>query len=269
MRYIEVEKGVKVFVEDLNPRGEKTIVLIHGWPVNHKMFEYQLDMLPRFGFRCVLMDLRGFGNSDRPWKGYAYDRLSDDIRVVMDELDLENVTLAGFSMGGAIAIRYMARHAGHRVSKLALLAAAAPSFTRREGYPYGMTKAQVDEIIAQTYQNRPQMLTDFGSMFFASKIAPGFMNWFNGLGLEAAGYATVKTAVSLRDEDLRGDLEKIRVPAGIFHGALDQICPFQFALVQNKGIKGSELYRFEDSGHGVFYDELESFNYCFLQFLNK
>lgn len=178
MRYIEVENGVKVFVEDLNPRGEKTIVLVHGWPVNHKMFEYQLDMLPRFGFRCVVIDLRGFGNSDHPWKGYSYNRLSDDIRAVIEALDLENVTLAGFSMGGAIVIRYMARHAGHKVSKLALLSAAAPSFTRREGYPCGMTKAQVDDIITEIYQNRPQMLTDFGSMFFASKVTPSFMNWF-------------------------------------------------------------------------------------------
>lgn len=45
-------------------------------------------------------------------------------------------------MGGAIAVHYMARHKGYGVSKLALLSAAAPVFTQREGYPYGLTPEQ-------------------------------------------------------------------------------------------------------------------------------
>lgn len=269
MYYIEVEQGVKVFVEDLNPIGNKTVVFLHGWPVNRKMYEYQLDILPNYGFRCIAIDLRGFGNSDRPWNGYSYNRLSDDIRVIIESLNLRNVTLVGFSMGGAIAIRYMARHAGYKVSKLALLSAAAPLFTRSRDYPYGMTKEQVDKLIMETYKNRPQMLTDFGNIFFASKVTPSFMNWFQGLGLEAAGHSTIKTEVSLRDEDMRLDLPTIRVPTGIFHGVLDKICPFQFAIVLNSQIIGSELYRFENSGHGIFYDELERFNKSFLNFLSK
>lgn len=267
--HIEVEQGVKVFVEDLNPIGNKTVVFLHGWPVNRKMYEYQLDILPNYGYRCIAIDIRGFGNSDRPWDGYSYNRLSDDIRVIIESLDLQNVTLAGFSMGGAIAIRYMARHASYKVSKLALLAAAAPLFTRSSDYPYGMTKKQVDKLILETYKNRPQMLSDFGKLFFASKVTPDFMNWFQGLGLEAAGHSTIKTEVSLRDEDMRLDLQTIRVPTGIFHGVLDKICPFQFATILNRQIMGSELYRFENSGHGIFYDELEIFNKSFLHFLSK
>ena len=41
--YIKVESDVKVYVEDLNPGGCKTILFLHGWPANHKMFEYQFD----------------------------------------------------------------------------------------------------------------------------------------------------------------------------------------------------------------------------------
>ena len=43
--YVRVESGVKLYVEDLNPGGSKTIVFLHGWPLNHQQFEYQFDVL--------------------------------------------------------------------------------------------------------------------------------------------------------------------------------------------------------------------------------
>ncbi|EPZ8711115.1 TPA: alpha/beta fold hydrolase, partial [Clostridium botulinum] len=80
--YIRVEPNVKIYVEDLNPEGNKTIVFLHGWPGSHNLFEYQFNQLPKMGYRCVGIDTRGFGNSDKPWSGYGYDRLSDDVRCV-------------------------------------------------------------------------------------------------------------------------------------------------------------------------------------------
>ena len=266
MYYVKVEKGVNIAVYDLNPGGSRTIFFIHGWPVNHNMFEYQFNVLPKLGFRCVSIDLRGFGNSDAPWSGYSYDRLSDDVYEVIRSLSARHLILAGFSMGGAVAIRYMMRHRAYRVSKLALIAAAAPSFTKRPNYPYGMTDAQVDELIGKIYKNRPQMTADFGGMFFANEVTPSFSSWFFLLALQASSHATVKTAQSLKDENLKDDLSQIRAPTGIFHGALDRICPFEFAVEMNRGISNSQIYRFEQSGHGVFYDELEKFNEEFSNF---
>jgi len=77
---IRVEANVNIYVEDINPGGCKTILFIHGWPASHKMFEYQFDRLPRMRYRCIGIDLRGFGNSDKPWSGYDYDQSADDIR---------------------------------------------------------------------------------------------------------------------------------------------------------------------------------------------
>ncbi len=65
--YINVEPAVKVYVEDLNPEGNKTIVFLHGWPGSHDLFEYQFDFLPKRGFRCVGIDQRGFGKSTTGW----------------------------------------------------------------------------------------------------------------------------------------------------------------------------------------------------------
>ncbi|CAM4408200.1 hypothetical protein PAAL109150_25470 [Paenibacillus alkaliterrae] len=93
--YVEVEPGVNIYVEDVNPSSAKTILFIHGWPANHKLFEYQFDVLPALGYRCIGIDLRGFGKSDKPWLGYSYDRLADDVRAVVDALKLQSFTLVG------------------------------------------------------------------------------------------------------------------------------------------------------------------------------
>lgn len=259
---------MRIAVYDLNPRGRKTVFFIHGWPVDHNMFEYQFDILPLLGFRCISVDLRGFGNSDTPWDGYDYDRMADDIYEVIRTLNVARMTLVGFSMGGAVAVRYMARHRGYRIGKLVLLSAAVPAFTKRRDFSYGLTRETVDGLIAQATHNRPQMMEDLSKNFFANKTTDSFLQWFNRLNDSSTGHSTIKTAETLRDADLRDDLQQINVPTGIFHGTLDKICPYDLALVTNKAIPDSRLFRFEQSGHGVFYDELEKFNSQLIAFLN-
>lgn len=89
--YVNVEAGVKIFIEDVNPEGNKIILFIHGWPLSHKQFEYQFNVLPAMGYRCIGIDWRGFGNSDKPFSGYHYDRLTDDIRAVVGALRLDPI----------------------------------------------------------------------------------------------------------------------------------------------------------------------------------
>jgi non-heme chloroperoxidase len=67
--YVRVEPNVKIYVEDLNPEGERTILFLHGWPGSHRLFEYQFDQLPKMGYRCIGIDTRGFGSSDKPYGG--------------------------------------------------------------------------------------------------------------------------------------------------------------------------------------------------------
>ena len=106
--FITVEQKVNIFIENINPEQGKPILFLHGWAVTHKMFEYQFNHFPKLSYRCIGLNFRGFGKQDRPWQGYSYNRIPDDIRIVIDTLRLEGVILVAHSMGGAIAIRYMA-----------------------------------------------------------------------------------------------------------------------------------------------------------------
>ncbi|MGI2328094.1 alpha/beta fold hydrolase [Planococcus sp. YIM B11945] len=265
--YIEVEAGIKVFVEDIG--SGKPVVFIHGWPLNGRSFEMQANELALNGYRFIGIDLRGFGKSDKPWSGYDYDTQASDIKAVVDHLGLTDFALAGFSMGGPIAIRYLSKYGADEVDKLLLLSAAAPLFTQRDDFKINMEAEAVDDIIEQIKKDRPAFLAQFADMFFEQKKSNEFLQWFQSLGLEAAAHSTINAAIALRDEDLRKELANISVPTAIFHGKKDQICAYELGEEMEKQIPNSILVPFKDSGHGINADEPERFNTELLSFLNS
>jgi pimeloyl-ACP methyl ester carboxylesterase len=266
---IKGANGVGINVEDIGSKNGKPVVFIHGWPVNHNMFEYQFTELPKHGYRCIGIDLRGFGESDKPWDGYNYDTMADDVKAVLNNLELHDATLVGFSMGGSISIRYMSRHQGACIKKLALLGAAAPCFTKREDFPYGLDKSAVDDLVRQTYEDRPSMFRNFSEIFFANpeKLSTEFKIWNLSLGLAASAYATIQCAIELRDADLRKDLGNIQVPTLILHGVNDHVCLFDLAKVMHENIKGSQLVSIEKAGHGFYFEERKRVNSELIKFI--
>lgn len=266
---IKTNSGVRLYVNDINPMGKKTIVFMHGWPANYKLFEYQYNILPSMGYRCVGIDTRGFGNSDKPWNGYSYDNLSDDLFCIIKALNLHNITLLGHSTAGAVAIRYMARHKGFGVSKLVLCAAAAPTLVKSEGFPEGQNIEVVNNIIQGAYTDRPKMLNDFGNIFFHTSVSPYILQWLFQMGLQAASWATIAISKDWIIENVSRDMAKVCVPTLIMHGVHDQVCPYPLGIAQNKVIKNSNLITFQNSGHGLFYDEMEKFNHELVRFIGK
>jgi non-heme chloroperoxidase len=268
--YIEVEPNVKLHVTDL---GEGTpVVLIHGWPLSDDMYEYQYSALVESGFRVIGITLRGFGKSDKPYGKYNYDVFADDIKVVLDKLKIQGATLGGFSMGGATVIHYMAKHKGAHINKLALFGAAAPVWTKRADFQYGLwTKEDVNGLIALNKTNRPELLANFAQIFAAApnSLTPGIGQWLGNINWQASPYAMQEGLKTLRDSDLRDDLKLINVPTLILHGKQDHICSFDLAEQMKAMIKNSELIPFEKSGHGLFIEEREKFNNSLIEFIKK
>ncbi len=264
--YIEVEPNVVLHVTDA---GEgRPIVLIHGWPLSDEMFEYQYTDLVNANFRVIGITLRGFGRSSKPFGVFNYDIYAGDIKKVLCKLDITDAVLGGFSMGGAIAIRYLANDAGAHVSKLALFGAAAPCWTQRDDYPYNLSVAEVDELIQLCHRDRPQLLTNVGKIFAAtdSSLSEGIRNWLFGIGLSSSAHAMVQSLVALRDTDLRNDLLRITIPTLIMHGKKDKICSFEMAEQLKSGIANSHIIPFEKSGHTLFLEETEKFNSELIKF---
>lgn len=266
--FIEVEKNVKLHVSDLG-EGDP-VVLIHGWPLSDVMYEYQYADLLKNGFRAIGITLRGFGQSDKPYGKYDYDVFAEDIKVVLEELRIDNAVLCGFSFGGATIIRFASKYNNEHISKLALFGAAAPCEVRRDDFPYGLPVEVLNSLIELNSTNRPQLIEEFGKLFAATETAlpKNISDWLASIQFQSSQYAMEQGLIMIRDSDLRDDLKKITIPTAIFHGKLDKLCPFDLAEQLHNGIANSKLIAFEKSGHALFLEEREKFNHELIKFIN-
>lgn len=258
--FVEVEQGVKLYVEDIHPSGTHTIVFLHGWPLSGKQFEYQLDALPRYNVRCICIDWRGFGKSDKPSAGYELDRLADDIAVVLKTLGVTHFILLGHSTGGAIAVRMLTRHPAlsQETRGLVLLSAAVPT---------GIAKDVAQEYINMTLHDRPHMIEFLTDQFFFQYATEALKRWFFTICLEAAGWSTAAVMNMLSELDLNADLAKLTMPILILHGVHDGVVPFSQAEQLHKQLPSSQLIPLANSGHGAFWEEHEEMNDILLKWI--
>jgi pimeloyl-ACP methyl ester carboxylesterase len=101
--------------------------------------------------------------------------------------------------------------------------------------------------------------------------------------MEASPHATAASLATLRDSDLREDIQSVNVPTILFHGLHDQFCQFELAATMAEPIeamcagaeapagwiRGAKLIRFENSGHALFYEEKDKFNAELVKFIKK
>ena len=163
----------------------------------------------------------------------------------------------------------MSRHKGYGVSKLVLIAAAAPSLIKRPNFPYGLDKENVLDIINSAYTDRPLMLRNFGDTFFFQHTSQEFMNWFWSIGIQAASWATIAIANTWLNEVLFADMQSIYVPTLIMQGVHDKIVPQELSEIQHKLIRNSKYVPFNLAGHGVFYDQKDEFNETLVNFIEN
>jgi esterase len=125
MPIIEVNNR-KVHIQDLNPTGTKTIVLVHGMFSNLSIYYFNIAPILAKNFRVLLYDLKSHGLSERVAQGYDLQHMTDDLYLLLEKMNLYEVYLAGYSFGGLIALK-MAILYPERIQKLAVIEAPDPS----------------------------------------------------------------------------------------------------------------------------------------------
>jgi non-heme chloroperoxidase len=131
------------------------------------------------GYRVVTCDRRGFGNSSQPWDGYGYyDTFAADLDALLAHLDLREVTLVGFSMGGGEVARYIGKHGTDRVAQ-AVLAAAVPPYLYKSGdNPDGaLDDTTIAAFQAGVKADRIAFVDGFVTNFFAAGDKTDLVNW--------------------------------------------------------------------------------------------
>ena len=134
---VGAENGLPIELHYTDHGEGQPVVLIHGWPLSGRSWEAQVPALIGAGYRVINYDRRGFGQSSQPWIGYDYDTFADDLAQLIDHLDLTDVVLIGFSMGGGEVVRYLRNHGLDRVSKIVLASAVPPFLFKTPDNPDG------------------------------------------------------------------------------------------------------------------------------------
>lgn len=272
-KYIETAKNVKLYVKDYG-KG-KPVILIHGWPLSNEMWEYQIDFLVQNNYRVIAYDRRGFGKSSQPYDGYDYDTLTDDLKEIIEQLQLENATLVGFSMGGGEVVRYFSRHGGKGVTKAALISSIIPFLLKTDDNPEGRPKEKGEATAAAIKEDRIGFLENFGKTFFGVNIvnkplSTPLLEYFRMLCSFASPRATLQCAESLSNTDFRAELHTIKVPTLIIHGDDDKNVPIEVSSKKTaEAIANNTFIVYEGAPHGLFYTEKEKLNNDLLNFLNS
>lgn len=249
------------------------VVLIHGWPQNHEAWTYQLGELPKHGLRVIAYTRRGFGNSSKPFEGYDYDTLADDLKAVLDTLNLQNVTLVGFSMGGGEVARYMSRHGGARVAKVVFVAAVTPYLLKTDDNPDGVDKSTFDDIQKNIAKDRFDFLQTFGKQFYgegplSNPVSQAVLDWSFNMAALGSHQATVACAHAFAETDFRPDLVGIRVPALVIHGEDDKTVPIKNSGDRMKDHLPHATYiAYSDAPHGLFITEKDKLNRDLIDFV--
>ena len=264
-------KVVNIYYEELG-KG-KNVVFIHGWPLSGAMWEYQITQLPQQGMRCITYDRRGFGHSDKPAGPYDYNTLAADLKAVLDGLDLQDVTLVGFSMGGGEIAKYFSLYGGARVTKVVLISAVVPYMLQTEDNPEGVPQEVFDGMAKQMIDDRPGFLENFNNDFYgvsmlSHPVSDAFLQQCINAAMVSSPIATLECAKSFSSTDFRDDVLKINVPTLIIHGDADQIVPI--APTGNRSanlIPGAKYVIYEGEPHGLWFTSKERLNQDLIDFI--
>ena len=264
----------RVHVEDTGGPG-RPVVLIHGWPLNSDSWLDQVPALTQAGYRVVRYDRRGFGRSDKPAKGYDYDRLADDLAGVLTELDLRDATLVGFSMGGGEVARYVSRHGHGWLHSVVLAAAVTPYLAQTPDNPEGpLSQEQAEEWTKNLTADRDAFFDQFTTAFFSAggelKVSEAQRQAALAMCRQADERAVLACMESFGTTDFRPDLPSITVPALVLHGNGDETVPFEGSgLRTHAAIPQSELVVLNGAPHGCNVSHADEFNAALVSFLGR
>ena len=250
------------------------VVLIHGWPLSGWSWENQVGALIEAGHRVITYDRRGFGKSSQPWDGYDYDTFAADLDALLDHLDLSDVALVGFSMGGGEVVRYIARYGTTRVSRAVLASAVPPYLYKSEDNPEG----GLDDATIQQFQDgvrgdRIAFLEGFTTDFFAAGDRTDLISeptrlYNRDIAAIASPKGTLDCIAAFGRTDFRDDVAKVNVPTLVIHGDSDAIVPFEVSgRRSHEAIEGSSLVLIEGGPHAINATHAEQFNRALLDFL--
>jgi pimeloyl-ACP methyl ester carboxylesterase len=257
--FVHTADGTSLFYRDWGTG--KPIVFVASWVMPSESWSYQMAALSEQGFRCIAYDRRGHGRSSDPGRGYDFDTLADDLAAVLEALDLHDVTLVGFSMGGAEIIRYVMRHGAARVGRLVSIAPTTPLMMRRPDNPQGFDEAVLEDLHRAFEQDFPQWVEENARPFVLPETSQATIEWVKSMALKTSLKAAIDCHHMLVREDFRAELKAIDLPVLVIQGDADISSPIDLTgRPTAELIPGARLEIYEGAPHGLFITHRERLN---------
>jgi len=267
----ENKTPIELYYEDHG--SGKPVVLIHGWPLSGRAWESQVPALIAAGHRVITYDRRGFGWSSQPWAGYDYDTFAADLDALLRHLDLKEVTLVGFSMGGGEVARYVGRYGTERIAKAVFAGAVPPYLYKSKDNPDGgLDDAAIAGFQAGVTGDRIAFLDQFAYGFFTAgkelKVSEAQRQYARDIAAFASPKGTLDCITAFGRTDFREDLKKLTIPTLVIHGDSDGIVPFEVSGKRTAAaIPGAKLHIIKGGPHGINASHPKEFNDALLAFL--
>ncbi|WP_326984108.1 alpha/beta hydrolase [Chryseobacterium sp. MYb264] len=273
MPYItkQSDKNFQLYYEDFG--SGQPIILIHGWPLSGKSWEMQIPVLLNLGYRVISYDRRGFGKSSPSTEGYDYDGLTTDLYELIIQLELKNVILFGFSMGGGEVVRYLTNYGSENVDKIALISSIIPLVKQKEDNPDGVPQEKLNEIMQNLKTDRITFLESFHKDFYnygllSQSVSQKQLDYDWTIAAFANPIATIKCAESWANTDFRPELPNVNVKTLIVHGDADKIVPIETAGKQAaEGIADNDFVIIDGAPHGLNVTHADDLNSVLSRFL--
>ena len=233
----------------------RPVIFIHGWAMSASIWERQLNYFSEKGFKAIAIDLRGHGKSicEKP---YTISEMASDLESFISDTGCERPFLVGWSMGAMVILAYLFKYSSSATAFC--LVGSTSKFTASDDYPHGLL---VDEVRGM----KVKLKRDF------ARCLKEFRNSISGdlndedkkfvMNMAAPQAEAAKEGLNqLMKNDLRNSLEKIKLPALLFHGSNDRVCPPGAATYMNDWLAHSRLHFIKGAGHIPFLSHEEEFN---------
>ena len=251
--YFVALQGMQVHVRDEGPRDDPTpIVLIHGTSASLHTWDGWVAALSTHR-RVVRMDLPGFGlTGPAPDGDYSMARYTGFMRELLDLLKLNEVVMAGNSLGGGIAWQTALAHPT-RVRQLVLVDATGYPL-QPQSMPIGFRLAQISWLapITQKILPRKMMEASVRNVYGQpDKVSPALVDRYYELTLREGNRASLTKRFQYRSSDaaLAGEISLLKLPTLVLWGSEDRLIPPEHGQSFQRDIAGSQLQIFDGLGH--------------------
>ena len=260
--FVEANDGVRLYYEDTG--SGKPVVLIHGGGLSLGWWSRQVPVLGR-RFRVIAADTRGNGRSDKtPW-GHRTARYAMDVRQIIETLDLQEVTLVGWSIGARTVLSYLELFRSYRL-KGVVLVDEVPSIEVHapDGPPDDPPEPEEDSPPTDETERRRRQLR---SMFVSCDVSDDELDRLLAESRDNTPAQGVMLGPDYHAQDWRPMLPSIDLPVLITTGGKSGAFPG--CRYMHEHIPGARMEVFEESGHVLFYEEPDRFNAVVAEFVDS